>query len=91
MNKEFKEMDKYLLDEDIKMCKRPDPMDYMYIVEDHLMNANHCNSSRTFADNFAFRPVKLESTKGIKVARVEHGFDIYRAYASDGFDFFCRW
>lgn len=67
---------------------RPRAEDYMYFVEDHLMNASHCNFSSSFADNFAFRPVKLESTKGIKVARVEHGFDIYRAYVSDDFDFF---
>jgi len=63
----------------------PNAIDYMYsIAKGQLDYFSYGNDE----DSFACRPVKMESSKGYKLSRVEHGFGIYRMYNIDEtFDF----
>jgi predicted nucleotidyltransferase len=59
--------------------ERPDPMDYMWWVPAcGLLYAKDDES-----EIFPCRPSKLSYTQGVKIAKIEHGFNSYRMYASD--------
>lgn len=67
--------------------ERPDPMDYMWWIPKHELS--YSPEMGMAVQKFAFRPRKLESTKGYKVAKVEHGLNCYRMYkAGPRTDFF---
>jgi len=64
---------------------QPKAIDYMYWIPKE--GFDYFSWGRD-DDSFACRPVKMESSKGYKLSRVEHGFGVYRVYEIDEtFDF----
>lgn len=66
--------------------ERPDPRDYLYGIDKSKFN--YTNYVVEGIENFPFRPANMKSTMNMKVARVEHGFNCYRAYYAPSEDFF---
>jgi predicted nucleotidyltransferase len=57
--------------------KAPEAKDYLYWVgrSNMYVDAYHTDP--------VFRPTLMESTKGYKLAKIEHGFNSYRVYSTD--------